>query len=318
MSEHHHTSAATEQPRGMEPILNSLMQATLDVTTTSRPALRKRFEEILRGQVRDAAQAASLPLAPEEIARCIDPRAWNDIHVMRRDIRQREALEKANAILARAAQPPAAPVETLDALVEKITPENRHQEVGLECLSAENDVPVAYRVMCTNNGATGYLYTEQLPFEPGPGVKVRRDPEPLYAALLPRGCCNRCRNPKDCELGCKLACNCGGDLGQPASEHDISCPAALPRSGDVDQASARALVLENANLRGQIEEITVLFDLQAEADRRAVSAWKKAHPDKFLTSPDRCDMVVWLMEEFAKVRAELDQVRALPQEVVKP
>jgi hypothetical protein len=57
------------------------------------------------------AQAASLPLAPEEIARCIDPRAWNDIHVMRRDIRQREALEKANAILARAAQPPAAPVE---------------------------------------------------------------------------------------------------------------------------------------------------------------------------------------------------------------
>jgi hypothetical protein len=56
MSEHHHTSAATEQPRGMEPILNSLMQATLDVTTTSRPALRKRFEEILRGQVRDAAQ----------------------------------------------------------------------------------------------------------------------------------------------------------------------------------------------------------------------------------------------------------------------
>jgi hypothetical protein len=55
-------SAATEQPRGMEPILNSLMQATLDVTTTSRPALRKRFEEILRGQVRDAAQAAPTPV----------------------------------------------------------------------------------------------------------------------------------------------------------------------------------------------------------------------------------------------------------------
>jgi hypothetical protein len=34
------------------------------------------------------------------------------------------------------AQPPAAPVETLDALVEKITPENRHQEVGIECSSA--------------------------------------------------------------------------------------------------------------------------------------------------------------------------------------
>jgi hypothetical protein len=56
-----HTSAGSEQPRGMEPILNSLMQATLDVTTTSRPALRKRFEEILRGQVRDPAQAAPNP-----------------------------------------------------------------------------------------------------------------------------------------------------------------------------------------------------------------------------------------------------------------
>jgi hypothetical protein len=55
------SSAATEQPRGMEPILNSLMQATLDVTTTSRPALRKRFEEILRGQVRDPAQAERDP-----------------------------------------------------------------------------------------------------------------------------------------------------------------------------------------------------------------------------------------------------------------
>jgi len=42
--------------------------------------------------------------------------------------------------------------------------------------------PVAWRVYCTTNGATGYLYTEQLPFEPGLGVRVRREPEPLYAA----------------------------------------------------------------------------------------------------------------------------------------
>jgi hypothetical protein len=43
------------------------------------------------------------------------------------------------------AQPPAAPVETLDALVEKITPENRHQEVGIECSSAGSE-PVVWRV----------------------------------------------------------------------------------------------------------------------------------------------------------------------------
>lgn len=42
--------------------------------------------------------------------------------------------------------------------------------------------PVAWRVLCTTGGATGYLYTEALPFEPGPGVTVRRDPEPVYAA----------------------------------------------------------------------------------------------------------------------------------------
>lgn len=42
--------------------------------------------------------------------------------------------------------------------------------------------PVAWRIYCTNNGATGYLYTEALPFEPGPGVVVRREPEPLYAS----------------------------------------------------------------------------------------------------------------------------------------
>lgn len=42
--------------------------------------------------------------------------------------------EIAAAIRALAAQPQAAPVE-LDALVEKITPENRHEEVGLECSS---------------------------------------------------------------------------------------------------------------------------------------------------------------------------------------
>jgi hypothetical protein len=44
------------------------------------------------------------------------------------------------------AQPPAAPVETLDALVEKITPENRHQEVGIECSSAgSNELANALR-----------------------------------------------------------------------------------------------------------------------------------------------------------------------------
>ncbi len=50
--------------------------------------------------------------------------------------------------------------------------------------------PAAWRVWCTNNGATGYLYTEALPFELNPGFVVWREPEPLFtspAASAPEG-----------------------------------------------------------------------------------------------------------------------------------
>ena len=61
-------------------------------------------------------------------------------------------------------------------------------------------------------------------------------------------------------------------------------------------------VVEALTAATDVQELERLFELQAEADRRAVAAWKAAHPDRPLTSPDRCDMVVWLMEEFAKAR----------------
>jgi hypothetical protein len=44
--------------------------------------------------------------------------------------------------------------------------------------------PVAWRILCTTNGATGYLYTEVLPFDPGPGVRVRREPESLFSGQV--------------------------------------------------------------------------------------------------------------------------------------
>jgi hypothetical protein len=64
---------------------------------------------------------------------------------------------------------------------------------------------------------------------------------------------------------------------------------------------AQALV-EALTAATERQETEQLFELQAEADRRAVAAWKAAHPDRPLTSPDRCDMVVWLMEELAEAR----------------
>jgi hypothetical protein len=115
---HQSISAATEHPRGMEPILNSLMQATLDYTTTDRPTLRKRFEEIIRGQLRDPAQAEQVRAAAiEECAALM--RRWRDEAAEFKDERCRQQANLCqNASVAisnlakTAAQPPAAPVET--------------------------------------------------------------------------------------------------------------------------------------------------------------------------------------------------------------
>jgi hypothetical protein len=73
---------------------------------------------------------------------------------------------------------------------------------------------------------------------------------------------------------------------------------------------AQAL-LEALTAAADKQEIEQLFELQAEADRRAVAAWKAAHPDRPLTSPDRCDMVVWLMEQLASAREALKEADEL-------
>jgi hypothetical protein len=130
-------SAATEQPRGMEPILNSLMQATLDVTTTSRPALRKRFEEILRGQVRDPAQA---PLSEAERhaiahARYQVEHASPDNPDCHFDY---ELVLNLLHVIERSAQPPAAPVDT-SARSDGKTIGEFYGDPGARCSAANGD-----------------------------------------------------------------------------------------------------------------------------------------------------------------------------------
>jgi hypothetical protein len=48
------------------------------------------------------------------------------------------------------------------------------------------------------------------------------------------------------------------------------------------------------------DELEGLFDLQWEADQRAVKRWREAHPGNELVLPDRADMVVWLMEQLER------------------
>jgi peptide subunit release factor 1 (eRF1) len=40
------------------------------------------------------------------------------------------------------------------------------------------------------------------------------------------------------------------------------------------------------------------FNLQWDADQRAIKRWQEAHPGNDLVWPDRANMVVWLMEQY--------------------
>jgi hypothetical protein len=218
-------SAGSEQPRGMEPILNSLMQATLDVTTTSRPALRKRFEEILRGQVRDPAQAplsrqSLIDIIMRETTDKIVADGWDVLGTpnvlvqgckfVRRharndptegyadpaDAAKRFAGLIADAILA--AQPPAAPVEKSGIMqaaakaAEKVaswSPSKRdyaNRVVGGECSSAGNDVAAWMSFAWNGNIRFWTADPERAAAEKRQGMDLRAFTLPELIALISR------------------------------------------------------------------------------------------------------------------------------------
>jgi hypothetical protein len=44
------------------------------------------------------------------------------------------------------------------------------------------------------------------------------------------------------------------------------------------------------------------FDLRWDADQRAIKLWQDAHPGNDVVWPDRCDMVVWLLDQLDAAR----------------
>lgn len=70
---------------------------------------------------------------------------------------------------------------------------------------------------------------------------------------------------------------------------------------------------ELAQAKEDAESLQFTFDLQWEADMRAVKRWREAHPGNDLVLPDRCNMVVWLMEEYAKLRSQPANADGLAQ-----
>ena len=73
-------------------------------------------------------------------------------------------------------------------------------------------------------------------------------------------------------------------------------------------------------LAAEVADLQQTFDLQWEADMRAVKLWREAHPGNELVLPDRANMVVWLLERLdATLAAETlkDARIALCERLVK-
>lgn len=70
----------------------------------------------------------------------------------------------------------------------------------------------------------------------------------------------------------------------------------------VDPPTLAQEVAEAMNAVARAQELQRVFDLQWEADQRAIKLWQAAHPGSELVWPDRCNMVVWLMNQLAGKR----------------
>lgn len=57
------------------------------------------------------------------------------------------------------------------------------------------------------------------------------------------------------------------------------------------------------------DELQHVFDVQWEANQRAIKRWQAAHPGNDNVWPDRADMVVWLMEQLARAALKQEESR---------
>lgn len=76
------------------------------------------------------------------------------------------------------------------------------------------------------------------------------------------------------------------------------------RGGDSRKAYDEAQIKE---LTEERDELQALFDLEWEADQRAIKRWQAAHPGSERIWPDRANMVVWLMEQYDAVVGKSEQ-----------
>lgn len=65
------------------------------------------------------------------------------------------------------------------------------------------------------------------------------------------------------------------------------------------------------------DDLQRTFDLQWEADQRAIKRWQDAHPGNDLVWPDRANMVVWLMDQLDAATATFDDEEAGHQDTLR-
>ena len=74
------------------------------------------------------------------------------------------------------------------------------------------------------------------------------------------------------------------------------------RSGEAEEKDK-----EIDSLKDRIAELEQIFDLSYKADMRAIKMWRKGHPERNLTVPDKTDMVIWLLERLDKFDSTLQE-----------
>jgi hypothetical protein len=74
-----------------------------------------------------------------------------------------------------------------------------------------------------------------------------------------------------------------------------------------DEAVLRATKAEDRlrALEADLAELDAVFDLQWQADMRAVTEWRRKKPGNDLVLPDGCSLAVWALQQLDEARAEL-------------
>lgn len=64
------------------------------------------------------------------------------------------------------------------------------------------------------------------------------------------------------------------------------------------ELQVQQLAGEKEALKAECAELNRVFELQWDADQRAIKMWRQAHPGHDHVWPDRANMVVWMLEQW--------------------